>query len=188
MLGTAPSLSPSCCSLDEGQTRRNPGTFAMTWIALHPGYKLTESYLSDTILGPGAHSFCHANRQLADALTGGGEDGIGHRGRGTGNARLADPARLLCAGHDMHLDLRRLVDAQHGIVMKIALLHAAIGKREFAIERRRQPEDHRALHLRFDDVGVDRPAAVHGAYHAMHANLAAAVDRHFGDLRNVASK
>src|SRR5713226_6326447 len=34
MLGTAPSLSPSCCSLDEGQTRRNPGTFAMTWISL----------------------------------------------------------------------------------------------------------------------------------------------------------
>src|SRR5713226_7965280 len=50
MLGTAPSLSPSCCSLDEGQTRRNPGAFAVTWIALHPGYKLTESYWWDTRL------------------------------------------------------------------------------------------------------------------------------------------
>src|SRR5712692_335685 len=66
MLGTAPSLSPSCCSLDEGAKRRNPGTFAMTWIALHPGYKLTESYLWDTILLINAKimsylAYCHAD-------------------------------------------------------------------------------------------------------------------------------
>src|SRR6267378_4415101 len=38
------------------------------------------------------------------------EEGVGHRGSDGGDARLAHAGWLFCRGHDVHLDLRHVVD------------------------------------------------------------------------------
>ncbi len=55
----------------------------------------------------------------------------------------------------MNLDLRRLVDAQHAVVVEIGLLHAALVDGDLAIERRRQAENQSAFELRHDGIGID---------------------------------
>jgi DNA-binding transcriptional LysR family regulator len=56
------------------------------------------------------------------------------------------------------------------------------------MQRRRNAEDHRALHLRLDGIRVDDAAAIHRAHHALDPD--AAVVRHLdlGDLRHVAAE
>ncbi len=81
----------------------------------------------------------------------------------------------------MDVDGRRLVDAQHAVVVEIALLHAALVDRDLAIERRSQPEEETALQLRDDGVGIDGDAGVDRAGDAMHADLAVAIDLDVGD-------
>ena len=71
----------------------------------------------------------------------------------------------------MHLDDRRLVDAQYPIIVEIALLNAAVPDRDFAEEGGGQSENHAALDLRLHCVGVDDHAAVDRANHALYAHL-----------------
>ena len=70
------------------------------------------------------HGFTDAYRQLANALAAGGEDGVRDRGSRRRHSRLTDARRMLDAGYDVNFDGWRFVDAQHLIVMKIALLYA----------------------------------------------------------------
>ena len=49
---------------------------------------------------------------------------------------------------DVDLDGRRFVHAQHLVAVEIALLDAAVLERDFAVQRRRDAEDDRALDLR----------------------------------------
>ena len=52
------------------------------------------------------------DRELAQALAGGGKDRVGHRGNDGRGPGLAHPSRRLGARNDVDLDGGRLVDAQ----------------------------------------------------------------------------
>src|SRR5262249_7158970 len=58
-------------------------------------------------------------RQLPNSLAGGGEDRVGQRGPGDRGARLADSSRRFEIAHQVHFDLRRLVDPQHANVVEV---------------------------------------------------------------------
>src|SRR6516162_7295622 len=60
----------------------------------------------------------------------------------------------------MDLDCWRLVYARHLVAVEVGLLDAAVLQGDFAMERRRDAEDDRALDLRLDGVGVDDGAAI----------------------------
>jgi hypothetical protein len=66
------------------------------------------------------------DRHPAQAHAGGVGDGIGERRDGGGRARLADPAGGVGGLDHMHLDGGRFVDAEHPIVVEVALLDAAV--------------------------------------------------------------
>ena len=75
-----------------------------------------------------------------------------------------------------------------GIVVEIALLHAAILESDFAIERRRESEDDAAFHLGANAFGIhDRPA-IDRADDAMHLDLAVFGNGNFGDVRDKAAE
>ena len=77
--------------------------------------------------------------------------------------------------HDMHLDRRHLVDAQRRVVVEVRLLDDAVLERDRAVQRGGQAEADAAFHLRADDVGVDRDAAIDGADDAVDAEAAVAL-------------
>src|SRR3954466_7593518 len=87
------------------------------------------------------------NRQLADTLAGGRKDRAGKRGGESRQAWFADPARGFRAFHDVNLDLRHLVHAQHLVVVKVRLLDFAVLESDLAVERGSEPVDDRAFNL-----------------------------------------
>ena len=84
----------------------------------------------------------------------------------------------------MHIDARRLGQAQHPITVEVALLHLAANERDVAPERRRQSEENAALDLLIDDVRVHHLSAVDDAGDAVNGELAVC-HGDFGDLRHV---
>jgi hypothetical protein len=64
------------------------------------------------------------------------------------------------------------------------LLCTALGNGDLAVERRRQPEDESALHLRFDESRIDDSAAIDGAGDPVHSHLPRVRQRHFSHLRH----
>ena len=66
------------------------------------------------------------NRQLAQPLAGGGEDGVGDGGNNGRRAGFADSAGRGLARHDVHFHHRHFVDAQHVVVVEVLLHHAAL--------------------------------------------------------------
>src|SRR5687768_2987968 len=80
--------------------------------------------------------------------------------------------------HDVHVDVRHLADAKHGIVVEVPLLHAALVDRDLAIQRRSEPGHDRAAHLRFHYPRMDYLPTVRGAGDLVHAHFAI-LDRHF---------
>ena len=66
--------------------------------------------------------------------------------------------------------VRHLVDAQHAIVVEIRLLNVpALAERDLAEQDGAEAEADAALHLRADDVRVDRHAAIDRAPDLVHA-------------------
>src|SRR5262245_3336991 len=76
------------------------------------------------------------------------EHRIGDRREGGRRSGLAESARLLTALHEMNLDRRRLVHAQHAIGIEIRLLHSPLVECDLAVEGRRHAENESALDLR----------------------------------------
>ena len=70
--------------------------------------------------------------QLADTLAGQREDGIGHRWCNADGAGLADAARSFGVLYQIHLDVRRFVNAQEPVVVEVMLLDAAVLERDLA--------------------------------------------------------
>ena len=123
-----------------------------------------------------------------EPLAGEREHRVGDRrgdGRGPG---LADAAHLGAALDDVDLDLRHLVDAQHAVVVEVALLDPAVLEGDGAVERRAEAEGDAALHLGLDAERVHRLAAVDGADHPVHPDLPGAVDRDLGHLGDEAAE
>jgi hypothetical protein len=102
---------------------------------------------------------CFVDRQLSEALAGGGEDRIGEGGGDQRSTGLAHSARQLRTLDDVDLDGRRLIDAQDLVRVEIGLLDTAVLDCDLAIERRRDAEDNRALDLRPDGIGINDGAA-----------------------------
>src|SRR5262245_24827054 len=103
------------------------------------------------------------DRQLANPFARRCEDRIGERRHHARGSRLADPAGRLVALHQIDVDLRRLVDAQHSVVAEVGLLDAAVLDGDLAIERGRKAEYDAALHLRANGVWIDLDSTIDGA-------------------------
>src|SRR5579864_6262684 len=112
-------------------------------------------------------------RHLADAGSARGGDRVGQGGGDGGGRRLADAGRygvvrvrvgavrVQARRHDDDVDvLRRLVEAQHRVVVEVVLLDGALLEGDLATEGEAQAIDDAALHLRPDAVHVDGDAAV----------------------------
>src|ERR1700678_666724 len=106
-------------------------------------------------------------RQAAKTFAGRREDGVGHGRSRRRNTWLADSARGFVAGNDVHFDVGRVVDANHRIIIEIALLHLAIRDGDFVEKRRSQTEHHSALDLGFEHVGINDLAAIDGDHDAI---------------------
>src|SRR4030095_9262134 len=104
-----------------------------------------------------------ANRQFSNALAGGGEDGVGDSRGERRHSRFSDSASGCFTRSDMDLDHRHFVDPQHGIVVKITLLHAALVDGDGAIKRGAKTVDNATLHLRYHLIRVYVHSAVDGA-------------------------
>ena len=120
-------------------------------------------------------------RQLADALARRGKYGVGHRRRYRRNAGFARAAGTFRARHDVRFHRGHFVDAQHVVGVEVCLLHAAAIDGDFAFQRGGKPEGDASRDLLAQDQRIDDLAAVEGANHAMHAQLAIR-HRNFGDL------
>src|SRR5207247_6897312 len=83
--------------------------------------------------------------------------------------RLPDAALRIGARYDMDLHHRHLGETEHAVVVEVALLDATLVDRDFAPQCGREAVHDGALHLRFDDVGVDDGPAVHRADDPVHA-------------------
>ncbi len=116
------------------------------------------------------------DRQPAQRDAGRGIDRVAQRRRPRRRAGLADAAGRLAALDDMNLDLRRLVDAQHAVVVEVGLLHAPLVDGDLAIERGGQAEDQPAFELRDDGIGIDGNAGIDRGGDAAQMHLALFVD------------
>jgi hypothetical protein len=82
------------------------------------------------------------NRQMANPLSGGRIDRIGHYRAGQGHGGFTDSrGRMSALPARMDIDLGRLIHAQQGKCIKIALVHPATGHGDTTFERRGQSED-----------------------------------------------
>jgi len=91
------------------------------------------------------------------------------------HARLTHARRSFGARHDVDLDLRHLVQAQHVVPIEVALLHSAALNGELRFHHGAETEADPAFHLGADHVRVDRDAAIDGADDAFDLRLAVAV-------------
>src|SRR5260370_5260987 len=77
----------------------------------------------------------------------------------------------------MDIDLRRLIDTQHPVVVEVRLLDPSRVDDDFAVERRGQAEDQAALELRHngirvdDDAGIDRRSDSAQMYFALFVDF-----------------
>ena len=101
---------------------------------------------------------------------------VAQRRRPRRRAGLADAAGRLTALDDVNLDLRRLVDAQHAIVVEIGLLHPSLVDGDLAVECGGQAEDQPAFELRHDRIGIDGDAGIDRGRDAAQMHLALFVD------------
>src|ERR1700683_1182252 len=122
--------------------------------------------------------------QYVDTLAGRGKYGVGDGRPDGGDARLAYARGRLGRGHNMHLDFRHLVHAQHRITVEVVLFDMPILERNGPVEDRPEAKPDAALHLGDDDVGIDRRTAVHCAHDPIDLDMSALIDADFGDLRD----
>src|SRR5438552_14978266 len=80
------------------------------------------------------------------------------------------------------------IDSQHRVVMKIALLNAALLEGELVVKSGSQAENHSALHLRFNYSWIHVSAAIHRTHYSMNPHLPVRIHRHLRNLRGVAFK
>src|SRR4051812_3408138 len=124
-------------------------------------------------------------RQLADALAGRGKDRVRERRSGDRGSRLADSARGLQVAHEVHFDLRRLVDPQRSIIVEVGLLDPALLERHLAPQGAADPEDDPPFGPRPDRVWVPDRSAVDPAAPPVPTEVARAGNlafRHFGEI------
>ena len=112
-----------------------------------------------------------------------GEDRVRHRRRDWRQRDLAEAGRVLAAGDDVELDLRRVAVPEQRIVLERALHRAAARDRDLAEHRRAEAVDDAALRLGLEVQRIHREADVDRGDDAVNADALPGVDRHLGDFR-----
>src|ERR1700722_13825567 len=127
---------------------------------------------------------CIHNWQRSNALARRGEDRIGHcRGEGR-NGRLARAAPdISAAGHQMHVDPRRLRKAHHTKSIEIALQRRTILDRDLAVQCGAQTKDHGALSLLGDGLRIDHVTGIEHDGDPIHFHSPVRLHRNFRNLR-----
>src|SRR5712664_263311 len=97
-----------------------------------------------------------ADRQSSQALACCGEDGIADRRRNRRHPGFSDTTRRGIARDDVDVELGRFIQAQHPVVVEVALLNTSAPERDVSPERSRQAIYDAALELRFNDARIDR--------------------------------
>ena len=126
-------------------------------------------------------------RQRAHAMAGRGEDRVADRRRDRRQRRLADAGRRVVALDEVHVDLRRVRDAQQRIAVEVRLLDAAVLDRDLQSQRRAEAVDRPSLRTWFSaplmlTIGPMSPATVTRC----SVELAIRVDADLGDFGEVA--
>ena len=110
--------------------------------------------------------------EAADALAGGGKDGVAD-GRGDDReARFPDAGWFFGALHDVNFDFRSFVDARHLVIVEVGLFDAAFVDGDRIFHEGGDTIDGGAFDLRFDSVGIDGAAAIDGVDDALDVELA----------------
>src|SRR5437868_8838173 len=104
-----------------------------------------------------------ANRQATQALARGLENSIANRRRNHRNGWLANPRRRFRAGHDVNLNGRSLVHADHRVVIEIGLHDAAAIHSDGILYGCGERINGSALYLGAHAVGINGAAAIHRA-------------------------
>ena len=88
----------------------------------------------------------------------------------------------------MDLDLWRLIDAQHAVVMEIGLLDPSPVDGDLAIECRGQAENQSAFQLGHNGIRIDRYAGVNGRCGSPQMDFTVLINFRFHHGRNEAAE
>src|ERR1035437_2580651 len=125
-------------------------------------------------------------RQGANSLASGGEDGIAHRGQNRLQCRLAQPGWRVVGLAPIDFDLRHLPHAHQRVVMEVRLLDLAILQRDFLRQVAHAFHD-AALRHALSRVGVDDLATyIPSSPDLMHRDLVLRINAHVGNFGEVA--
>ena len=156
-----------------------------------PAYGMSESGTTakmspfkTTMVRASSLLFVHAEGHFAEALAGGGEDGVGDGGTGDEDAGFAEAVGLVVAFDEMGFERRGFGDAEDAVVVEVLLLDCAVADGNGFFEDRAEGKEHAAFELMARAVGVDDLAAVDGGDEAIDTD-GVALDRDFGDLSEI---
>src|SRR5438093_7969191 len=110
--------------------------------------------------------------QGADALAREHEERVAHRRRDRRHPGLARAADEVSRLHHVHVDLRRLADPHHRVVVEVGLHDPSLVDGDLTVEGGGQLVDDTPLGLRLDLLRIGGEARVDGADDAMHPRLA----------------
>jgi hypothetical protein len=127
-----------------------------------------------------------ANGQPPNRFSNGSEDGVADGWRNRRSAGFAAAAGRLITWHDVNFDGGHFIQAQHFVIIEIALFDAAFGNGDLSFQRCRESVDNPAFHLGRGGVGIDVAAAVHSADDAMNLYVTGVFVK--ADFRNLRDK
>lgn len=126
------------------------------------------------------------DRQLADALSGSGEDGIGDCRDDRRHWRLAQTERFRgVAIDDVNFDRRRVAHASNGEVGKGALLGGDPAKSDLAFERGGDAPNDATFHLLLDSNGIDDSTAIDRCDNAPELDVVIRIHHEMDDVRDI---
>ena len=124
-------------------------------------------------------------RQRSHPMPGCGKDGVADCRRQWRQRRFTHARRRVVALDEVHIDLRGIGNAQHGVAIEVRFLDAAILDRQLKAHCRAQSVDDRAFALVLRAAEVDHRADVAGDHDTMHGDLLFCIDADVGDFREV---
>jgi hypothetical protein len=107
------------------------------------------------------------------------KNSVGECGCGRRQADFTRTGGVAVAVDDRHLDVRRIRDAQQGVVVEVALHHLTFLDRDLQVACRADAVDRTAHHLCFEAETVDGSTDVDGAHAALDSIAAVAGDAYF---------
>src|SRR6185437_4507357 len=110
------------------------------------------------------------------------KDGIGQRRCDELRAQFSDTGGRFQTVHNVNLNFRRIIDAQHLIVMKIALFDTPVFDRDLTRKYSGESEIDATLGHGAHAIRVDSQTAINRARKSKHMNRTVVIDGDLGDL------